>query len=520
PGPVGDGCTTYARLAVLTADGNRAVGEPQVLIQDWCMQFVSHSIGEVRFGPDGALYVSGGEGANHLTLDYGQRGNPCGDAPSPAGVSLTLPNAEGGALRAQSVRGSGSVSLGGSVIRVDPDTGAALPTNPLINHANPNARRIVAHGFRNPIRFDFRPGTNELWVGSVGDGQWETISRVISPTASPVFNGGWPCYEGADRHPGFDALDLTMCETLYAASGAVTPPYFQYRHREPIVAGESCPNGSSSITGLAFYPSSGLYPSRYHNALFFADFARGCIWAMLPGVNGLPDPNQIEVFASGVGWPVSLRVGPTGELFFIDIFAGTIYRVRYTSGPMPPTAVASADRRAGPLPLTVQFSASQSTPGQAGDTLTYSWDLNGDGVFGDSSAVAPTFTYTQTGTVAVSLRVTDQRGATSTASVVINAGNEPPTAIIDAPASSLRWRVGDTIAFSGRGVDPQTGDLAGHRLQWTKILHHCPQTCHTHFVGSSTGLTGAFVAPDHEYPSYIELRLRVTAPSGLEDVTS
>ena len=49
-----------------------------MLINDWCQQFPSHSIGTVAFGPDGALYVSGGDGASFNVADYGQAGGSPG----------------------------------------------------------------------------------------------------------------------------------------------------------------------------------------------------------------------------------------------------------------------------------------------------------------------------------------------------------------------------------------------------------------------------------------------------------
>ena len=67
-------------------------GTEQVLISDWCQQFPSHSIGDLQFGPDGALYVSGGDGASFNATDYGQFGspvNPCGD-PSQRGWRAAL----------------------------------------------------------------------------------------------------------------------------------------------------------------------------------------------------------------------------------------------------------------------------------------------------------------------------------------------------------------------------------------------------------------------------------------------
>ena len=50
-------------------------GSEHVLIEDWCQQFPSHSVGSPEFGPEGALYASGGEGASFTaTADYGQLG--------------------------------------------------------------------------------------------------------------------------------------------------------------------------------------------------------------------------------------------------------------------------------------------------------------------------------------------------------------------------------------------------------------------------------------------------------------
>ena len=87
PGATGDGCVVSARLSRLTAAGNLMTGPEQVLINDWCQQYPSHSIGSLAFGADGALYVSGGDGASFNFTDWGQDGspvNPCGDPPGGA----------------------------------------------------------------------------------------------------------------------------------------------------------------------------------------------------------------------------------------------------------------------------------------------------------------------------------------------------------------------------------------------------------------------------------------------------
>ena len=524
PGATADGCVVSGRLSRLTASGNSMVGTEQVLIEDWCQQYPSHSIGSLDFGPDGALYVSGGDGASFNFVDYGQDGsplNPCGDPPGGVGATLTPPTAEGGALRSQDLRTPADpTSLDGALLRVDPATGAALPDNPNAGSSDANARRIVAYGMRNPFRFAVRPGTGEVWIGDVGWNTWEEIERLEAPTAQ-MTNFGWPCYEGSGRQGGYDSANLSICENLYAAgAGAVRSPLFAWNHSAKVAA-EACPTGSSSAAGIAFGSQSGSYPSEYRGALFFADYSRDCIWAMLPGPDGVPDPATIRTFADGAANPVHLQIGPGGDLFYADFDGGTIRRVTFTPANQPPTAVATGTPATGDAPLTVQFDGTGSTDPDAGDTLTYAWDLDGDGQYDDSTAATASYTYTSQGVYVASLRVTDSHGASSTAAVTITVGNTPPTATIGSPAPGTTWKVGDVIEFAGSATDPQDGPLPASALSWSLILHHCPSNCHTHPVQSFDGVAGgSFTAPDHEYPAYLELRLTATDSGGLTDTKS
>ena len=524
PGPTADGCVVSARLSRLEASGNAMTGSELPLVEDWCQQYPSHSIGTVEFGNDGALYASGGDGASFTFTDYGQDGaplNPCEDPPGGVGAVLTPPTAEGGALRSQDLRTtSDPVSLDGSIIRVDPATGAALPDNPLFTNSDPNARRIIAYGMRNPFRFTARPGTDELWVGDVGWNEWEEINRVLDPNDGVVENFGWPCYEGHGRQSGYDGANLNICENLYGNAGAVTPPYHAYHHSARVVPNETCPTGSSSVAGLEFEfaaaPSS--YPAEYDDALFFADYSRDCIWAMLKGANGHPAPGQIRTFAAAAANPVNLETGPSGDLFYVDFDGGTIRRITYPTANQPPVAVATATPTTGPAPLTVTFDGSGSSDPDPEETLTYAWDLDGDDAFDDSTATRPTYTYTTTGGYTARLRVTDSHSASATASVTITVGNTAPTASINTPATGTTWKVGDVINFSGSATDAQQGSLPASALSWDLILQHCPSNCHSHTVQSFAGVAGgSFVAPDHEYPSYLELKLTATDSGGLID---
>ncbi len=224
-------------------------------------------------------------------------------------------------------------------------------------------------------------------------------------------------------------------------------------------------------------------------------------------------------FVGNARGPVNLAIGPGGDLFYADFDGGTIRRVVFNGTNNPPVAAIQATPTSGAVPLAVQFSAAGSSDPD-GDALTYSWDLNGDGVFGDSTLVNPAFTYTTAGAYAVQLRVTDSRSASTTTGTTIVAGTRP-VATINAPSAALTWKVGDPINFSGSATDAEDGALPATALTWTVILHHCPGTCHTHPVTAFVGTaSGSFVAPDHEYPSHLELQLTARDSSGLTDTKS
>ena len=300
-----------------------------------------------------------------------------------------------------------------------------------------------------------------------------------------------------------------MCEQLYTAgSNAVTNPFWGYRHDGGPDPGR-CGNGGSALSGLAF--AGAPYPVAYHGALFVADYVKSCLWALMPGSNGLPDPANVKTILSNVS-PVDLETAPDGRLYYVDIALGTLNRLDSFGGNQPPIARFTATPPYGAVPLAVQFDASATSDDGPISNLTFAWDLDGDGQYDDATGITASRTYSASANVTVRLLVTDSSSATGTASVVVQPGNTPPTATIVTPTTGTTWAAGDTISFSGTATDAQD-TLGPASMRWSVGLFHCAtQTeCHEHPQGTFDGVSsGSYVAPEHEYPSYLEVRLLVT----------
>lgn len=518
--PPAAGCVVSTRVsripAVKQAAGWVAAGPEQPLVEAACMQFQSHVSGDVVFGPDGLLYASTGDGASFTTEDYGQGGNPCGD-----------PANEGGSLRSQDFRtGADPLGLNGAVWRVKPENGQAP------NGSTSNADRLVLYGQRNPWRLTFRPGTSQLWSVDVGGSAWEEINRTDMATFAGPTNLGWPCYEGkvggAIRQPAWDALNKPICENLYSAvansTASVQAPAFAYETRgSTLTAGEKCESTTSSVSGVAFAPTSNNYPPSYQGSLFFSDFARSCVWRLGKTPNGDPDPAQVYPFVQRASTPVDLTAGPDGDLFYVDYGivdgqvtpqAGAVHRITYQDP--APLAKISSNRVAGSLKKTFRFSAAR-TKDPNGRALTYAWDLDGNGSFETSTGSSPRAKrrYTAKVNVTVSVRATNSIGRSDTVSLTVYPGDHAPVFSRVSPGRDLTWKVGQKIRFAAKARDKDQR-LGKKAYSWSLSIRHCPKSCHTHPINQWPGAKrGRFRAPDHEYPSHLLLSVSVTDARGL-----
>ncbi len=570
------GCVVYGRLTRFEVDPLTGIAidpyspSPQphrseLIAQDWCMQYLSHTVGDLAFGPDGYLYASGGEGAGYHTWDWGQLGggavgfNPCGDAPGGRGVRLAPPNSEGGVFRSlDAMTLSDPTALGGTIIRIDPMTGLAAPGNPLGGQPDPNAQRIIAMGLRNPFRFNFHPSTGDIWSSDIGWQTFEEINRIpvrTGPGSVPA-NMGWPCYEGPDSATiGYNPLPATfglpsfsLCNTLtgypQGDQRRAIPSYFQYSRQDPLrgpgfetdprlfprdpqgnvlPAGRNCDRYTTSTSGVAFADRR-AFPEKYHEALFFADYAQDCIWVLPVGPDRNPSPARLEFVAAHGA--VELETGPDGAIYYVafnpaDGSEGRIGRLQAGST----VAIATANPTSGPEPLTVTFDAGGSfdAPGRG---LLYAWDLDGDTQYDEASGRTAVWTYESPGQVTVRLRVTDTNGVQAFTSVIISPGDGPPAVQLTI-GGRQPWLVGDTLSFNVTASDVRDGPIPASSIVVDIGILHCVQSptgetgCHRHFLHTLTGVTtGTFVAPAHEWPASIDVQVRAIDSSDLPGTAS
>src|SRR3954453_4915205 len=155
--------------------------------------FANHNGGQLQFGPDGYLYIGTGDG--------GSGGDPNNNA--------------------QNLN-----QLLGKLLRIDVDHGtpyAIPPSNPFVSHSGARGE-IWAYGLRNPWRFTFDRANGDMWIGDVGQGDYEEVD-LQPATSVGGENYGWRKMEGFPCfNPSANCADISL-----------TPPIIEYSH-----AGGAC----------------------------------------------------------------------------------------------------------------------------------------------------------------------------------------------------------------------------------------------------------------------------------------
>ena len=371
-----------------------------------------HTIDGLRWGEDGSLLASMGDGALYLNYD---RGGITPELFAP-GRGDTLEDL--GQFRSQSLN-----SYGGKLLRLDPETGLGLPSNPFWNGDSTARRsRVWAYGFRNPWRFAVRPGTGasdpalgnpgQILVGDVGLNTWESVVAV----GQGGLNAGWPCWDGVD------SVAITRqspprrcpCDEIGDENPLPrTPPVAWFHHTNPQLS-EPPVAIANSLTMGVFYTGT-RYPAVWRDRLFLGDFAQQ--WIRVAALDSTGRMLSLDPFIDSAAAPVDFASDPvTGDLYYVAITQNEVRRIRYVDpGNHAPVAALAVDTLVGSIPMTVHASAAGSTDPD-GDSLAVRWDF-GDGEGSTGSWVA--HTYARAGVFPLILTLEDARGAVSRETTVV-----------------------------------------------------------------------------------------------------
>ncbi|MCB0632977.1 MAG: PQQ-dependent sugar dehydrogenase, partial [Lewinella sp.] len=274
-----DGNTVVSRYKVSAGDPDLADPASETVLLTLDQPEGNHNGGELNFGPDGYLYIATGDGGGAGdTRDYAQ--------------NTTVPF--GKLLRIDIDNGTGTgpdYSFG---------SGYTIPaSNPLVDGTGGTLDEIWAVGLRNPWRFSFDRLTGDLWIGDVGQADWEEID--LEPAGSTGGNNyGWRCYEGNESY------NSTGC----SPASAYTFPVYEYGH-----------DVGCSINGGYVYRGTD-YPLLY-GLYLYSDYCSGRIWS-LESVDG-SWVNEELLQVTGAGF-VTMGEDYQGELY-LGSQDGAVYRL-------------------------------------------------------------------------------------------------------------------------------------------------------------------------------------------------
>jgi glucose/arabinose dehydrogenase len=236
--------------------------------------FDNHNGGNIAFGPDGMLYIGFGDGGS---------GNDPQD------------------------HAQNTSDLLGDMLRLDVDGGTpyAIPSdNPFA--ANPVCTQgfgqapcpeIHAFGFRNPWRWSFDADTGDLWVGDVGQTDWEEIDLVVAGG-----NHGWRIREGAHCNENIDPT----CD-----SSGLTDPVAEYAHSPGAAV-----TGGYVYRGQTFAELFGVY--------FYADFGSGRVFSLVDDGAGSFESQELLDTDLAIA---SFAEANDRELYVLDFSGGGIYQL-------------------------------------------------------------------------------------------------------------------------------------------------------------------------------------------------
>jgi glucose/arabinose dehydrogenase len=232
--------------------------------------FSSHLGGQLRFGPDGMLYIGLGDG--------GSAGDPLGNVQS-------LGNLLGKLLR----------------MDVEGQPYVVPSSNPFVQSTSARPE-IWALGLRNPWRFAFDGATGDLFIGDVGQGHVEEIDVGLA-TRRGGENYGWPVTEGSECFPPGAECSKT----------GLTLPVAEYTHVE----------GCAVVGGVVY---RGCRMPGYGGTYFYGDFCRGFVRSFrFQNGRAVEERDWTEAVGPRKGL-TSFGTDAEGEVYMLEL-GGSVYRI-------------------------------------------------------------------------------------------------------------------------------------------------------------------------------------------------
>ncbi len=285
-----EGVGRTTRLVRVEADPSTnyttALPDSEVVLLETPPVFNFHSAGAIHFGDDGSLFWTHGDGTQ-------VSGTP---APEQVELLQRIDNPFG------------------KMFRIDPITGKGFSDNPFYNgDVSSIESKIYSYGHRNPWRFAIHPETGEPFSGDVGWTNWEEIN-----TGRGV-NFGWPLFEGGNGEnirTGAIADDPNF-QYIYDDASEITPPIYAFKHTA---------NGGSAVVLGDFYAGT-AYPELYNGALFYANFNKGDVNALVFDSQGNVD--SAVPFLNNERGLTQISMGADSNLYFSNLLTGEIGRWVY-----------------------------------------------------------------------------------------------------------------------------------------------------------------------------------------------
>jgi glucose/arabinose dehydrogenase len=234
---------TIGRITRYTADpatnfrtvlpGSRKVLLGETVSTGFPILHQSHGTGQLVFGEDGTLLATCGDAASYNVVDLGSHADTYFQQALNEGI--LRPDENIGALRSQYLG-----SLDGKMVRLDPETGDGVPSNPFYDASAPRSAqsRTWALGLRNPYRFVRKPGTGDhdpaaadpgvFFLGDVGWNAAEDLHVIDRPGQ----NLGWPHFEGMNAHGSYSTANVANLQApnpLFGVNGC-NQQYFYFKN--------------------------------------------------------------------------------------------------------------------------------------------------------------------------------------------------------------------------------------------------------------------------------------------------